>query len=294
MRKYAILIPTLCIAAIPMTQACGHSDTSDADEPQEYLVAQYKDSVLLLPDIQRLLPPDISSADSIALSKAIADTWIDGHLIEDLAASQIDDLDRIEQLTARYRRSLIADSYRRKMREKGVQPVDMDSVRAYYRRHSSSMRLERPIVKGLYIKVPSTSRRLDDIRSWMKSTSPEAYDALETTGLSEAVQYEYFADRWLEFDYLADEIPFRFDNADSFVADNTDFETEWNGMVYILHIGDRRTSGEPMPEEYAAPLIEDRMKSTNLALYEEGLLKALRKIAKEKGILKEGNFLANQ
>lgn len=291
MRKHAKLIPAICLAAILMAQACGHSDSSASDEPQEDFVAQYRDSVLRLSDIQRLLPPDISSADSMALSKAIADNWINGLLIEDLAASQIDDMDRIEQLTARYRRSLIADSYRSKMREKGIQPVDMDSVRAYYSRHAASLRLERPIVKGLYIKVPSTSRRLDEIRMWMKNPSPEAYDNLETIGLAEAVQYEYFADRWIEFDYLAGEIPFRFDDADGFVAENSDFETEWNGMVYILHIGDSRTSGQPMPEEYAAPLIEDRMKSTNLALYEEGLLKALRKMAIEKDILREGKIL---
>lgn len=264
--------------------SCHRADSTKV-EPQDDIVAVYRDSVLRLGDIMRLLPPDISSADSLSLSKSITENWIDGLLIEDLAASQIDDLDRIEQLTARYRRSLIADSYRRKMREKGIQQVDMDSVRSYYRRHSASLHLERPIVKGLYIKVPATSRHLDEIRSWMRNPGAEAYDALETTGLAEAVQYEYFADRWMDFDFLAGEIPFRFDDADRFVADNTDFETEWNGMIYILHIGDRRTSGQLMPEEYAAPLIEERMKSTNLSLYEEGLLKALRKTAIEKKIL---------
>lgn len=291
MRSYATLIPTSCLVALTLTTACHHSDTPTS-EPQEDFVAQYRDSVLRHSDILRLLPPDISSADSIALAEAIAQNWIDGLLIEDLAASQIDDLSRIDQLTARYRRSLIADSYRRKMREKGVQPVDMDSVHAYYLRHATALRLERPIVKGLYIKVPATSRHIDDIRSWMKNPSSEAYDALETTGLSEAVQYEYFADRWMDFDFLAGEIPFRFDSADRFVSDNTDFETEWNGMIYILHIGDRRTSGQLMPEEYAIPLIEERMKSYNLAVYEEGLLKALRKTAIEKNILREGKSLS--
>lgn len=286
MRKYATLIPASCFATLILVQACGHSD-SVSNEPQDDFVAQYRDSVLRLSDILKQLPPDISSADSTSLIKAIADNWIDGLLIEDLAAGQIDDLDQINQLTARYRRSLIADSYRRKMREKGVQPVDMDSVHVYYRRNASSLKLERPIVKGLYIKVPATSRHLSEIRSWMQNPSPESYDALETTGLAEAVQYEYFADKWIEFDYLAGEIPFRFGNADNFVTDNTDFETEWNGMVYILHIGDHRTSGQQMPEEYAAPLIEDRMKSSNLALYEAGLVKVLRKMAIEKDLLKE-------
>lgn len=290
MRKTATIIQTLGIAASLTCLSC-HRQGDVTEAATDDIVAIYRDSVLRLPDIIRQLPPDISSADSSALARAIADSWIDALLIEDLAASQIDDLDRIDELTARYRRSMIADSYRRKMRQKGVQPVDMDSINAYYRRNAASLRLERPIVKGMYIKIPASSRHLNEIRDWMKNPSPQAYDALENTALSEAVQYEYFADRWIEFDYLAGEIPFRFGEADRFVADNTDFETEWNGMVYILHIDDHRNSGQPMPQEYAAPLIEDRMKSSNLAIYEDALLKALRKIAIEKNILSEGNAL---
>ncbi|MDE6291646.1 MAG: hypothetical protein K2M16_08940, partial [Muribaculaceae bacterium] len=61
--------------------------------------------------------------------------------------------------------------------------------------------------------------------------------------------------------------------------------------VYILHLTDYRTSGATMPEEYAAPLIEDRMKALHLADYEAGLIKALRASAIEKNILKEGNYI---
>ncbi len=46
-----------------------------------------------------------------------------------------------------------------------------------------------------------------------------------------------------------------------------------------------------MPEEYAAPLIEDRMKALHLADYESGLIKALRASAIEKEILKEGTYI---
>lgn len=273
-----------------MAISCGRghkaTDASDSD-----IVAQYRDSVLLLSDIIRQLPAGISKADSATLIKNIANQWIDGFLIEDLAASQIDDMDRINAQAADYKRSLIADSYRRKMRRNGVQPVDMEGVKKYYKEHARELRLERPIVKGLYIRVPASSRSIDDIRQWMKNADPDSYDELENTGRKEATAFRYFADQWVDFDAIAGEIPYRLGDSDRFVENTVDFETELNGTVYMLHITDFRKSGSPMPEEYAAPIIEDRMKSLHLADYEAGLIKALRASAIEKNILKEGSYI---
>lgn len=275
-------------SALLAATACGRHET-DAGI-QSDIVAQYRDTVLRISDVVRQIPSGISASDSAELAQNIIDQWIDGFIIEDLAASQIDDLQRIDQLTQSYRRALIAESYRRKMRATGVQPVDMARVSEYYRLHRPDLRLERPLVKGLLIKAPASSRYLDDIRRWMKDGSAEACDELENVGMKETASFRYFLDRWADFDAVAGEIPYRFGDSDSFVENHTDFETEQNGTVYILHISDFRHTGSVMPEEYAAPIIEDRIKNNYLADYEKGLIKALRKTAIEKNILKEGNI----
>lgn len=284
MRKSVYII----LSSIGIAVGCGRGSASSATDDD--IVAQYRDSVLLMPDILKQLPSGISTEDSAALIKKIIDQWIEGFLIEDLAANQIDDMDRINALTEMYRRSLIADSYRRKMRQNGVQPVDIDNAKKYYKTHLNEFKLERPIVKGLYIRLPATSRHLDDIRNWMKIADPDSYDELENTGRREATGFSYFADRWADFDVIAGDIPHKLGDADKFVAETVDFETELNGTIYILHLTDFRKSGDIMPEEYAIPLIEDRMSTQNLAVYEAGLIKALRKTALEKNILKEGNY----
>ncbi|MDE6636811.1 MAG: hypothetical protein K2K32_01090 [Muribaculaceae bacterium] len=284
MRKSVYII--LC--SIGIAVGCGRGSASSATDDD--IVAQYRDSVLLMPDIVKQIPSDISTEDSAVLIKKIIDQWIEGFLIEDLAANQIDDMDRINALTEMYRRSLIADSYRRKMRQNGVQPVDMDHAKKYFKTHLNEFKLERPIVKGLYIRLPATSKHLDNIRNWMKTADPESYDELENTGRREATGFSYFADRWADFDVIAGDIPHKLGDADKFVEETVDFETELNGTIYILHLTDFRKSGDTMPEEYAIPLIEDRMSAQNLAVYEAGLIKALRKTAIEKNILKEGNY----
>lgn len=288
MKKTALIL----LGSLAMAVGCGRSDKESAASDQDF-VAQYGDSVLLMSDILRRIPAGITAADSAVLINKIADQWIESFLIEDLAASQIDDMDRINALTAAYRRSMIADSYRRKMRSKGVQPVDTKGVKAYYKAHASELKLEGPIVKGLFIRVPASSRHLDDIRQWMRQADTESYDALENTGRREATAFRYFADEWTDFDVIAGEIPSRLGDGDKFVESTIDYETELNGTLYILHLTDYRKSGTIMPEEYAAPLIEDRMKAQHLADYEAGLIKALRATAIEKEILKEGTQLTD-
>lgn len=284
MNKLGLIISVGMLAC-----GCGRGDNAASASEESDILAQYRDTVLHLSDVCRLLPPGISSADSARLTASIVDEWIDGFIIEDLAAGQIDDMDRIERLTESYRRSLIADSYRRKMRSAGVQPIDEAGVKAYYRSHRENLRLERPIVKGLFIKVPASSRHLDDIRSWMTDGSQTACDELENIGRKETVNFRYFADRWVDFDAITGEIPYRFGDADRFVASTAYFETEHNGTVYIMHLSDFCHSGGVMPEDYAAPIIEDRIKSNHLADYEKGLIKALRQTAIEKNILTIGN-----
>lgn len=273
-----------------MLCSCGGGSDKSSVEADDDFVAQYRDTVLRMADVRRMLPSGITASDSTELTKAIIDQWIDGFLIEDLAASQIDDMDRINQLTENYRRSLIAESYRRKMRASGVQPVDDRKIREYYLNNRQRLKLERPIIKGLFIKVPSTSRYIGDIRSWMKEAGANAFDELENIGEKETATFRYFADRWVDLDVITGEIPYRFGDTDKFVESTVDFETEHNGTTYFLHINDYRHSGQLMPEDYATPIIEDRIKNNHLADYERGLIKALRQTAIEKNILTIGKY----
>lgn len=279
----------ISLTILLLSSSCGDKPNEAAGH-QDF-VAQYRDSVLLMPDILRKIPPGISSDDSLAMIQSIADQWIDGFIIEELAASQIDDMDRIEQLAADYRRSLIAESYRRKMRAKGVQPVDTAAVSAYYRANFRNLRLERPIIKGLYMKVAANSPRLEQIRYWMANPTPENLDELENAGRREPASFRYFSDQWVDFDAIAEQMPLRFADPDEALKSQSDFETELNGTAYLLHVVDFRGSGQVMPRQYADPIIEDRMKANNLANYEAGLIKALRQTAIEKNILKEGSYL---
>lgn len=262
----------------------GESSRQGGDMPEDALV-RVGDSVLTRIDVVRRIPQGLAPADSAELFETLVRDWVDDMLLSDIAAENIDDMDRIERLVDQYRNRLIIESYRRKMREAKATDVSADSLREYYTRHAERLVLERPVVKGLFLKVPSGARRLADIRRWMATATPTAIDNLEKYGLNEAVKYSFFEDRWMDFRTIADQIPYRFFDAGAFVESTRNFETSYGGMTYLLHISEHLPAGSRMPYEVAVPLIRETLEASAGAASERRLMKELYDRALKSGYM---------
>lgn len=248
------------------------------------------DSSLTMSDVLPRIPSGLAPEDSAALFSAIVDAWVERLLLEDFGKENIEDMDRINRLTAEYRSRLIAESYRRSIRNKRSSKVIPDSVESYYQSHKSDLTLERPLVKGVFLKLPSDVSNLKQIRQWVFGGRPQDIDNLENNGLAEAYQYSFFQDRWIDWQTVADQIPSRFDNPDGFVAANKNFETTHGGTTYLLHISSFMKSGQPMPMEFARPFVEEILDNQSAASYEQQLIERLYVQAKKDGKLKAVNY----
>ncbi len=172
-------------------------------------------------------------------------------MLSDLASDNIADLEKIDRMAEDYRNNLIIERYLRS-KQGEIPAVSEQSVKMYYAEHGSEMKLSAPIIKGIYIKVADSEERLGDIRKWMSSPTSSAIDNIEKYGLRQASQYEYFKDEWLDWADVAEQIPYRFYDADAFLGSARDFETSYGGSTYILHVFDYLPTGSVMPYEYAS------------------------------------------
>lgn len=282
-RLYAIAAASFS-ALIVITGASGcrrHPET----HPDLNVAARMDDSVLTVSDIEKLLPPGLSGEDSAALANAITEGWIEDRLFETYLSPDPAEEERIERMVQDYRRKLRMEAYRSRMRRLHEPPVKADSIRAYYDAHRSDLICEHPLARGLYLKVPANSSSLPKLRQWCRSASNSDVRKIEEESGTADFTYEYFGDIWVEFDIIASEIPYRFGNADSFLASNTFFETEAAGYVYLLHVYSYLPSGSPMPYEFAEIQIRDILQESRLEAYRRGLLKALRDKALKDGRL---------
>ncbi len=268
--------------------SCGGGAT--ATERADRVLLWVGDSALLEREILTRIPVGLTAEDSTRLFRSLVDAWVKERLLLNLASENLDDLEEIERKVADYRNRLIVAQYVGEMTEGHVGEVSEADVKNYYQRFGSEMVLEQPLVKGVYLKVADNAERLGELKGWATHPSRESVDRLEKYGLKEAMQYDYFMDRWVDWTQIADQIPYAFGNPDEFLASHRNFETSRDGAVYVLHIAQYLASGEKMPYSFAQGRIREALLRNKLADFERNLTETLYKKAQASGNLKPGLY----
>ncbi len=205
-------------------------------------------------DLQQVLPVPISADDSVLFAEHYIRNWIDNVLLLDKAKSNIPDDKEINRLVENYRKSLIVHSYQQELiNQKLSNNISENELMSYYENHKTLFKLDRPIIKGLFIKVPLNAPQLNDVRKWYKSETQDAADKLEKYRFQNAVNYAYFYDHWVPMSEIVDLIPIKADSIEDFVNKKRQIEIKDSAYYYFLNVSDFRTKGEEEPYEFARP-----------------------------------------
>jgi hypothetical protein len=259
-----------CLVAIA---ACGSSD-KDTSSGGDCLVKIGK-ATLTQADLVKDIPGGLSADDSVKYVRAYIRRWIEDKLISEVAVHEID-MTEINQLVDKYRTQLIRQQYCQQMFDAHDEStISPDTIKVYYEEHKSEFKLERPLVKGVYLKVPDDARNLATIRKLYKSTKTDDIDKLEKEVLTTAIHYDYFRNRWIDWEQVELRIPYDFGAADAYLHANRNLELHNDGFYYLLVISDYLPSGSPMPLEAATPQIERRLLVMKREAYESTLIKEL-------------------
>ena len=255
-----------------MAIGCGRGG-AEPDSDEALLI--YGDSILTFKDVERRIPVGLSTEDSAALFKKIVASWAESMVLTDMARSKLNDFDEIERKVNDYRNRLIVMSYLSMMQSKSGNTADEAEVRKFYEANHTSMLSERPLIKGILLKVPESVKGLDEIKRCVFTASDESLDELERTWAAEAIQYDYFNHTWVDFQVVAEQIPYRFFDPDAFVSSTRNFETTNGGTVYLLHISESLPSGTELPYEFASPRIAAMLEKAKVSKYENDLVRSL-------------------
>lgn len=288
MDKQGIITTGIAVLLTGMLGA-GCTSKSVPAVPDDDILLEVKDSALTVRDVVRLIPAGLTEEDSIEMFNSIAERWLRSMMLRELAQENVADLAKIDRMAEDYRNGLIIDRYLRSKQEEAGGVSDQ-AVKTYYAEHGDEMRLESPLVKGIYLKVSDSEERISEIRKWIAGAKPKDIDNIEKNGLRHASQYEYFEDRWIAWNDVAEQIPYRFYDADAFLKSTKDFETTYGGSTYLLHITEYIPSGEVMPYDYAKREIREMLVRQKKGDYRQELLMSLYKKGMDDGTLKPGLF----
>ena len=270
------------------TVSCGKK-TEEIAANTDVLVS-VGDSTLMVSDVVRRIPAGLTAEDSINLFNRIVEDWVRDLVLADYAEKNITDMERIERMVESYRNNLIINEYIESMSESQRHDVSEDRIQRFYDASRESMVLEQPIVKGVLLKVAETDESLPNLRKWLVNLSDADLDKIEKDGLRRALMYKYFKDEWVEWDAIADRIPYRFYDADAFLRSTNNFETSDAGSVYLFRITDFVPSGEEMPYDFARVKIAYILRKSEVGAYRKKLVNDIYKRKIKEGVLKPGIY----
>lgn len=211
-------------------------------------------------DLQAVLPSGLSGEDSASFAERYVRSWIEDILLYDRAQRNIPNSAEIDRLVENYRKTLIMHTYQQAlMHQKLEDETTEEELEAYYDRNQDLFKVERPLMKGLFIKVPLTASGVANVRRWYKVESQETVERLEKYQMQHAVKYEYFYDKWVPVADVLGWMPLKEPEAEDYLNKNRHVELKDTAFYYFLNVSDYRAVGESEPYEFARKHVKDML-----------------------------------
>lgn len=210
-------------------------------------------------DLRQAMPLNLSKDDSVLFAEHYIRTWVEDALLFDKAEGNIPDNAKIASLVENYRKALIMHVYQEELvNQKLAGDISEAEIKDYYEQNKSLFLLDKPIVKGLFIKVPLQSQGLADVRRWYKRNTQDAIEQLEKYSLRNAVTYDYFYDRWHSLEEIEAVLPAKpWETDRDFLKKTRDVELKDTAFHYFLHLEEFLNKGEQKPLDFAEEEIKE-------------------------------------
>ena len=253
--------------------ACKGSQPADTTD----VLVSVKGRTLNRSEVNKLIPRGISSADSLLLAEGFTKKWVKDVLVYDVALRNLgDEKEEVDKLVEEYRRSLVRYRYQERLVEEKLKTDIRESDKLnYYEENQKKFVLDKALVKGLFLKIPVDAPGLVDVKGWYRSTSEASLEKIEKYSVQNASIYDYFYDKWVDFDQVMDNIPVHVSNANDFLRANKFVEVSDSTYCYLLNIKEYLPAGSVAPYDYASAqiveMLTNRRKVEFLKKFEEEL-----------------------
>lgn len=209
-------------------------------------------------DLMSVLPVGLSKDDSTLFAEHYIRSWAEDILLYEKAENNIPDNVDVDKLVENYRKALIMHTYQQELiNQKLTNDIPEEEVLDYYEKNKELFKLEHPLIKGLFIKVPLTAPQLNNVRRWYKTEKQDVVDMLEKYSLQNAVKYEYFYNKWVSVTDILDMIPLNMESPEEYVNKHRQVELKDTAFYYFLNVSDYRGVGDEKPYEFARSEVQD-------------------------------------
>ena len=241
----------------------------------EHIIARVGNNVLLISEIEGLVPPGTSYNDSIAMIQQYVNSWALKYLLITKAEKEIPGVhNSINKEIEDYRNSLLAYKYEQQYIEQRLDTLVSDTEgREYYLDNQDDFILTYSAVKSRVIKISSSSPNLARIKSMYRTESAENIDELEQICYNSADRYLNFDNQWVDLSVIVDEMPIDINEAEKQLKQRNYIETTDTQYNYLAFFSEVVAPNSIAPYEF----YQQRIKEIIIGKRKQELIEKLKK-----------------
>ena len=257
--KYALLLLSIVAFA-----RCQKEDIHNGRVPLAGVdgVYLYKDEVEILYAVQG------QGVDSAAFFEEYIANWVTDALFYNKALDNVASTNDIEKMVESYRKSLILSIYQDKLINQHLVPeISQEEVFAFYKQNPTLFELEEPLIKGLVLKLPLKSPKMNDVRRWCMRREAEDLEKLEKYSINNAVFYDCFIEDWTTMGSVVAHTPLTLYQLNERLSRKDIIEFSDDGYVYFIGADSIIPKGGQKPLDMVKPEITELLVNSTKAKF---------------------------
>lgn len=247
MRRHKIIVLT----TIVVIAFCSCNKVVQLDPTKNHIM-EVNGNVLSYDDIVKVMPEDLSGQDSAIFVENYKKRWATNILMYDKALRNVGSTDEINELAEIYRRELIINEYQQQLIDQEMPELNEDSIMAFYEKQKEHFPLEEAIVKGIFIKILTSTPNQSKLSRWLSNINDENLDNIMRFCTKTAIYYYFFNDNWVYYSKISSLLPEKMDANDPALSRGT-VVLQSDEYSYYLKIIGICQAGEPKPYEFIRP-----------------------------------------
>ncbi|HOH96544.1 MAG: hypothetical protein KBA02_01275 [Paludibacteraceae bacterium] len=247
MRRHKIIVLT----TIVVIAFCSCNKVVQLDPTKNHIM-EVNGNVLSYDDIVKVMPEDLSGQDSAIFVENYKKRWATNILMYDKALRNVGSTDEINELAEIYRRELIINEYQQQLIDQEMPELNEDSIMAFYEKQKEHFPLEEAIVKGIFIKILTSTPNQSKLSRWLSNINDENLDNIMRFCTKTAIYYDFFNDNWVYYSKISSLLPEKMDANDPALSRGT-VVLQSDEYSYYLKIIGICQAGEPKPYEFIRP-----------------------------------------
>ncbi|MCQ2199224.1 MAG: hypothetical protein MJZ19_05830 [Paludibacteraceae bacterium] len=248
-------------------------------------LAKVGDASLYPDDVKLGLAAGVSAEDSARLAEAYIKNWCVEQLMYEKAKDNVTDLDEIDLLVEKYRKSLMIYEYQLQLIGQNLnRPISTSEVQKFYTDNKELYTAQETLFQGLFLVIPAKSVALGELRAQVRQSDINMME-IDRVINKYSLKVKYYDEQWTPLAAVKRQGLFHLSKSHDFGRTHYVEESDEEN-TYMLIVQDFILAGAPQPFDYVKERISNMLNEQRKADYLRDLSEKLYKDAKESGKIK--------